>query len=139
MKPPSSPEQLADAIESLVAAYVDEVRRAAREAIDRSLSMPAAMPKSRRSARTRSDRGGSSGKRRSAEELAEICEALHGLVCARPGEGLSAFADEMGLPLRALQRPMSKLKRDGRVRSVGERNMTRYFPAIGRRSRNANG
>jgi hypothetical protein len=29
-----------------------------------------------------------------------------------------------------LQKPMTKLRTDGRVRTVGERNMTRYFPAV---------
>ena len=137
MTSPKTPEQLAGAIESLVASYIDEVRRSAQEAVDRSLS--------RAPTKTRPARRGPGGdaemghpaRRRSAEELGELCEALYESVCARPGEAMSVFADEAGLPVRALRRPMSKLKREGRVRSVGERNMTRYFPAVGRRSRSS--
>jgi hypothetical protein len=40
----------------------------------------------------------------------------------------------MGETVQTLQRPMAKLKAEGRVRSVGERHLTRYFPAVGRAS-----
>jgi hypothetical protein len=41
MKNPSAPEQLANAIESLVASYIDDARRAAEQAFERSLGRPA--------------------------------------------------------------------------------------------------
>jgi len=47
------------------------------------------------------------------------------------------FADEAGVAARALERPMAKLKAEGRVRSVGQRNLTRYFPAVVRPSTSA--
>lgn len=36
----------------------------------------------------------------------------------------------VGAPARTLHRPMMLLKRAGRVRSVGTRHATRYFPAV---------
>jgi hypothetical protein len=42
------------------------------------------------------------------------------------------FAAELELGVRDLQRPMSLLKRDGRVRSVGQRQSMRYFPGLGK-------
>jgi hypothetical protein len=40
------------------------------------------------------------------------------------------LAEQMGADVRSLQRPMSKLKSAGRVRSVGQRHLTRYYPAV---------
>jgi len=51
-------------------------------------------------------------------------------VRARPGESMTTLAEEMGMPMSALQRPMAKLRTEGRVRSVGQRHLTRYFPAV---------
>lgn len=92
--------------------------------------------------RGRRDRTGSatrrsSAPRRSAEEMARVAEQLYELVCAQPGESMMRFAEQTGLRTRDLHRPMSKLKAEGRVRSVGQRHLTRYFPSVGRRSRDS--
>jgi hypothetical protein len=42
------------------------------------------------------------------------------------------FADELGCTVRDLQRPMAKLKAQGRIRCAGQRNLMRYFPAVTR-------
>ena len=132
MNSPKTPQQLSDAIESLVTSYIDDVRRAAQGAVDRSLSG------TRRPVK-REDRSSSETsrptKRRSDDELVVLCDRLYELVRARPGESMAAFAAETGVAARALHRPMLRLKAMGRIRSVGERNMTRYFPAIERPSK----
>ena len=130
MKMPGTPEQLADAIESLVASYMDEVRVAAQRAVERSLMRGvAARPSSKRSdARRAAPRSGV--KRRSQTELDEACEELCKQVRAHPGASMVTLAEEMGIPMSALQRPMAKLRTEGRVRSVGQRHLTRYFPAV---------
>jgi hypothetical protein len=134
MNTPSTPEQLADAIETLVASYMKEVRLAAQHAIERSLALPAtASVGSKSKARVEAPRR-SSTKRRSGAELDAVCDALYKLVRARPGESAAHLAAEMGETAVTLQRPMAKLKAEGRVRSVGERHLTRYFPAVVRAS-----
>ena len=40
------------------------------------------------------------------------------------------FAEALGAPVSTLQRPMARLKGSGRVRSVGQRHLTRYFPSV---------
>jgi hypothetical protein len=50
---------------------------------------------------------------------------------------MAVFADEIGCAARDLQRPMAKLKAQGRIRSVGQRSLTRYFPAVTRASKSA--
>jgi len=134
MKTPGTPEQLADAIESLVASYMDEVRLAAQRAVERSLARGAVSrsPSKAPSKGSEARRSAPSSRtaRRSRTELDEACEQLCKLVRARPGESMITLAGEMGMPMSTLQRPMAKLRADGRVRSVGERHLTRYFPAV---------
>lgn len=131
------PDQLARSINELVAAYVDEARRSAHDALDEAFST--ALAPNRRAAQRRrsapSRDAATPSRRRSGDEIAELEERLLAVVCARPGESMTAFSEELGHSVRSLQRPMSKLRAEGRVRCVGERNMARYFPAIGRRSK----
>lgn len=130
MKNPSTPEQLADAIESLVASYMDEMRIAAQRAVERSLSLGTAVRAPSKRSKTPRTTPRSCGKRRTQTELDELCEELCKQVRARPGESMTTLAEEMGMPMSALQRPMAKLRTEGRVRSVGQRHLTRYFPAV---------
>jgi DNA-binding NtrC family response regulator len=136
MATPRNPQELANAIETLIASYLDEAHRAARDAIEASLS-------GRRSSRgagakpERTAPPASGCKRRTAAELAEVSERLHALVRARPGEAMAVFADEMGVAAHTLHRPMAKLKAEGRVRTLGQRHLTRYYPAVERASARA--
>lgn len=70
-----------------------------------------------------------------SDEISELEERLLALVRARPGKSTTVFSEEIGQSVPSLQRPMSKLRAEGRVRCVGERNMARYFPAVGPRSK----
>lgn len=130
MKNPGTPEQLANAIESLVASYMDEVRVAAQRAVERSLTRGAAVRTPTKRSDTRRAAPRSGAKRRTQTELDEVCEELCKLVRARPGEAMTTLAEAMGMPMSALQRPMAKLRTEGRVRGVGQRHLTRYFPAV---------
>ena len=73
-------------------------------------------------------------KRRTQQEVAELGERFCEAVAANPGETMMTLARKVGVSAQDLHRPMTLLKRAGRVRSVGERSMTRYFPALGRRA-----
>ena len=130
MRTPSTTEQLANAIEALVVSYVDEVRQAAEQALARALCRPAAAGRRSKGKRDRPATASSTTKRRTAAELDAACEQLCALVRARPGESIITLAEEVGEPAGALQRPMAKLRAEGRVRTVGERHLMRYFPAV---------
>jgi hypothetical protein len=58
-------------------------------------------------------------------------ERLYQAVCAKPGASKAVLAAEVGLLARELDRPMGHLKNTGKVRSVGQRHLTRYFPLVG--------
>jgi hypothetical protein len=49
-------------------------------------------------------------------------------VCAKPGETMAVLAPMVGASAREVHRPMTLLRRAGRVRAVGTRHTTRYFP-----------
>ena len=44
---------------------------------------------------------------------------------------MARFAEQLGVSSAELQYPMNRLRNAGRVRSVGERYQTRYFPTVG--------
>jgi predicted O-methyltransferase YrrM len=130
MRSPSTHEQLANAIEALVASYLDEIHQAAQQAIERSLSRSVQAQRSAKSTVRRPPSPRLATKRRTAAELDETCEKLCALVRARPGESIVTLGEAMGASAGTLQRPMAKLRAEGRVRSVGERHLMRYFPAV---------
>lgn len=134
MKSPTTTIELAGAIESLIASYMNDVRDAAEQAVARALTQ---RETSRRTseARGRAPAAKSQSSRRSATALDETCQALCDLVRARPGSSMVELAEQLRSTVRELQRPMAKLRADGRVRSVGQRHMMRYFPAVTRASK----
>ena len=62
--------------------------------------------------------------------MAEVSERLYQTVCAKPGESKAALAAEVGMSMHELDKPMSHLRNAGKVRTVGQRHLTRYFPLV---------
>lgn len=129
MNTPKSIEELTKHIEQAVEDYVAEGRKAAKAAMERAFSS-SPNTKQRSSTAPRSKVQRSRGGRRSGEQLAELRTRLCEQVCMYPGEAMVTFATELGMPVRELHRPMEVLKREGRVRTVGQRRLTRYFPTV---------
>jgi hypothetical protein len=116
-------------IEQLVREHIATIQRGAREAIDRAFA--GATGAVRKPAQTVAIAATPGSKRRARTEIAAIGEGLYRMVCAHPGEGIVALASELGVSARELHRPMALLRQAGRVRSVGQRHLTRYFPRTG--------
>jgi hypothetical protein len=108
-------------IERLVREHLAAQHRAVAAAVERAFAGAGARSKV---ASVRSP----AGTRRAATEVSALAERLYEAVRARPGETMSVIAASVGQTPRALHRPMSHLKREGRVRSAGQRHGTRYFP-----------
>jgi len=85
-----------------------------------------ASKKSSKSSKRRSSRA--PAPRRSREEMAALEERLYEAIRGHPGETMAVIAPVVGATARALNRPATALRRQGRVRSVGQRQHTRYFP-----------
>jgi hypothetical protein len=128
-------EDLGKRIEQLVAEHIAAARQGAHDAIMRAFVAaahlePKAMtpPRPPRPARSQVTARARTFQRRPPEEVAALGERLYQAVCANPGVGMVVLSKEVGSTAGALHRPMTLLRRAGRVRSVGERHLTRYFP-----------
>jgi|SRR5579859_4214597 len=114
---------LGERIERLVQEHIAASRKAAQEAIERAFASTAklpvrAAPKAQRRV----------GTRRASADIAALGERLYRAVCAKPGETMAVLAPIVGASARELNRSTTLLRKAGRVRSVGARHMTRYFP-----------
>jgi hypothetical protein len=118
-------DQLTQKIEQAVLEHLAATERAATEAISRAFT--ARRPSAARPASTPSERA-STRRRRSASELSAMCEQLSHAVNATPGETMTVLALGLGHSPRELNRPMDRLRQEGRVRSAGQRHLTRYYP-----------
>ena len=67
-------------------------------------------------------------RRRTREEMAVLERRLHQVVCADPGQAMSVLAPRLEMSPRDLQVPTARLKASGLIRTVGQRQFTRYFP-----------
>ena len=119
-------EELGRQIGRLVELHLSAVRSEALEALEKAFggapSAPASRPRKRPAGPRQPER------RRTPDEIAELGGRLYEALSAHPGESMADLAGAMDLSPRELHRPMAQLKRDGRVRSVGQRHLTRYFP-----------
>jgi len=114
---------LGQRIEQLVREHIAASRRTAQEAVERAFASAEAVP-----ARARLGRASQGQKRRASAELVVLGERFYKAVCAKPGEMMTVLAAEVGASARDLHRSVALLKRAGRVRAVGSRSLTRYFP-----------
>lgn len=123
----TTPQALGERIERLVQEYISETRSAVQAAMDRAFvtSVGAKAKKQEQQAKRRTN------PRRPPAELVAIGERLYAAMCKAPGETMLVLAPAVGATARELQRPVALLKRTGRVRSVGTRQATRYYPMTG--------
>ena len=128
-------------LEQVLKEHIAACRAAMLAAVERAFpasvfSTPQLTGRSVRQPAKRAHRAGQSPRlvkpppRRTPEEMAAMGERLYQAVCTRPGEAKAVLAAEVGLLTRELDRPMNHLKSAGKVRAVGERHLTRYFPLV---------
>lgn len=127
MKETNSNRDLGEQIEQLVQEHIAASRKTAQDAVERAFgSQTKATKRATPSPRVRS----SNGKKRPSADIAALGERFYRAVSAKPGERMMVLAAELGASARELHRSVSLLKRAGRVRAVGSRALTRYFPMV---------
>ena len=125
----TSMEVLEKRIEQLVREHITMVRTGAEAAVARAFaestgrSSKPAIPKGNPPARR------APCQRRTREEVADLAERLCAAVHATPGETMTQLAAQVGATPSELSVPVDRLRQEGRLRSVGQRQHTRYFPA----------
>ena len=118
---------LAEQIDKLVRDHIAQVHADAAAALERAFASSSTTPsRTKPAARKRK-----TSTRRDPGVVAELAERLHAQVVAEPGEAMTVHAKALETSVRDLHRPMTLLKRAGRLRTVGVRNNTRYFPSTG--------
>jgi hypothetical protein len=123
-------------IERLVGEHIAATRLAISKAVERAFARvavsAASTPTGRASGRAASKRV--SGARRAADEIGALAERLYEAVVANPGASMSTLAPALGVSPRELNRPAAQLRKADRLRTVGQRQATRYFPMAGKAS-----
>ena len=71
---------------------------------------------------------GSSSPRRSRAQIAALETQFVEVLWATPGEAMSVLAPRIGVSPGELQVPVARLRATGRLKTVGSRQFTRYFP-----------
>lgn len=121
--------ELIEQLEDLVRTHIEGMRTAAAAAVTRAFATAA---RSERGVGARAPRPEATSRRmaprRGAEEIAGLGERFYAALCRQPGETMTTLALQVGTSPRALQVAVARLKRAGRVRAVGQRPHTRYFP-----------
>ncbi len=69
------------------------------------------------------------GAKRPPAELAKLVDELAAHIQAHPGQRMEGIRAALGLSRAALNLPLHRLLKDGRVRTVGQKRGTEYFPA----------
>lgn len=119
-------EDLGRQIELLVAKHIATTRKAVQEAVERALAASSVAPVvAARPTRACTE---ASRKRRGAAELTALGEQFYRALCSKPGETMTVLTADVGATPRELHLLVAALKQAGRVRAVGERAHTRYFP-----------
>ena len=121
--------QIEERINEMVGDVLVLIRQAANDAINNTLSGTAATGGVKAAGQKRAKRRVSKPQpRRSPEELSALCERLYQKVDEQPGKGMAVYAEELGIAARDLGVVMQRLRKAGRVRTLGERDRTRYYP-----------
>lgn len=123
-----TPEQkLEQEIEVAVHEYLRRSEEVARVAMARAFGKVAIHPGAKPTASGRSKRAAPAVVRTRAE-LEALESKFYAAVVAHPGETMQVLAQKVGATPAELSQPATKLRRQNRIRNVGKRQLTRYFP-----------
>jgi len=124
-------QELAEQIEELVRNHIAASRAAAATAMERAFGATGATRSAGDHAQGATGMKRTRAKpapRRGVEEVAALEDQFYAVVCRNPGETMVTLAPQVGASPRALHVAVARLKQAGRVRAVGQRQFTRYFP-----------
>jgi hypothetical protein len=126
--PESLQRKIESVVERLVREHVAALEVAASAAVREGFRRATRATSSKQGDADSSSSRRARSRRRPREEVAKLEEQLYQAVCAHPGETMTVLARAVGSTPRELNRPATVLRASGRVRSVGQRHATRYFP-----------
>ena len=119
-------------IEELVRGHVAALRASVTVAVERAFERSSTRVVKASRSTTSVER--STAKRRQAHEMDAMAERLYAVICAHPGSAMTLLSAEIGASPKELHRPAQRLKKAGRVRTIGQRHGMRYFPLTSKSS-----
>ena len=127
-----SSNDLTENLDRLVADFVRASQELVLAAVAQAMvaSPPALEPAPKPSKRTRSSKRAKPSKHRTPQEVAELGERVFEVLRVHPGQSMAFLAEKVGVSAPELHHPVKRLKRAGRVHSVGQRQSTKYFPSV---------
>ena len=120
--------QIEERINAMVGDVLVLIRQAANDAVNNALSGTTATVGAGTGQKRNKRRVSKPQARRSPEEISKLCERLYQKIDEHPGQGMAAYAEALAVGARDLGVVVRRLKKGGRVRTVGERDRMRYFP-----------
>jgi hypothetical protein len=125
----TTPPDLSKQIEDLVRQHVDALRATAAAAVARAFATVSPALRAQATAQTKPVRTRKkAAPRRAPEELVSLGERFYTVLCRQPGETMTTLAPQVGVAPQELQVAVARLRREGRVRAVGKKQQTRYYP-----------
>jgi hypothetical protein len=123
-------QQLTEQIERLVRDHITAIRAAAAAAVARAFAATSSVAgdQPQRAKVAGAKARAKPAPRRAVEEVAALADQFYAALCRSPGQTMATLAPQVGASPRALQVAVARLKRASRVRAVGQRQFTRYFP-----------
>lgn len=117
-------------VEALIQQQLAAYEAQLREALARTLSKARSSSPRGKATKPKAAPGRrvASSQRRSAEEIDAFAERLFEAVESTPGETMAVLAPRLGVSAKELERPAARLKKKGRIKTVGERSRMRYYP-----------
>ena len=117
-------------VEALIQQQLAAYEAQLRETLARTLSKarPGAARRKEPKATAARVRRAPSVARRAPEELEALAERLYAAVESTPGETMGVLAPSLGVVAKELERPVKRLRKSGRIKTVGERSRMRYYP-----------
>jgi|SRR5690606_34352488 len=128
MNATTSIQGLEEQIEQLVREHMAASRAAVASAVARAFSESAGRSSTPAARRTGTPARRAPSRRRTSEEVADLAERFCAAVHAAPGETMTTLAAQVGATPTELSVAVGRLRRAGRVRTVGQRQYTKYFP-----------
>jgi hypothetical protein len=128
MRAKTSTENLEERIEQLVREHIAAIRDRAQAAVARAFAESAVTPSRQATPTAKSLPRQPQSRRRTKEQVADLAERLCAAVHTQPGETMLRLAPQVGATASELSLAVARLRQQGRVRTVGQRQHTRYFP-----------
>lgn len=128
MRAKTSIEILEERIEQLVREHIAAIGARAQAAVVRGLGALAVSASKDLAPQAKLSPRRAASRRRTAQEVADLAERLCAAVHAQPGETMRHLAPQVGATPSELSIAVERLRSQGRLRTVGHRQFTRYFP-----------